>query len=93
MLDRYFEGVVERVSPEAPVPVVRVLRTFDRPGGAANTAVNIAALGGRPMLVGVTGACARRGHGRGGRIACVSGHSAHHRENTAPRRTSAGRPL
>ena len=55
MLDRYFEGVVERVSPEAPVPVVRVLRTFDRPGGAANTAVNIAALGGRPMLVGVTG--------------------------------------
>ena len=55
MLDRYFEGVVERVSPEAPVPVVRVLRTFDRPGGAANTAVNIAALGGRPMLVGTTG--------------------------------------
>jgi len=55
MLDRYFEGVVDRVSPEAPVPVVRVLRTFDRPGGAANTAVNIAALGGRPMLVGVTG--------------------------------------
>ena len=55
MLDRYLEGVVERVSPEAPVPVVRVLRTFERPGGAANTAVNIAALGGRPMLVGATG--------------------------------------
>ena len=55
MLDRYFEGVVERVSPEAPVPVVRVLRTLERPGGAANTAVNIAALGGRPMLVGTIG--------------------------------------
>ena len=55
MLDRYLEGVVERVSPEAPVPVVRVLRTFERPGGAANTAVNIAALGGRSMLVGTTG--------------------------------------
>ena len=55
MLDRYLEGVVERSSPEAPVPVVRVLRTFERPGGAANTAVNIAALGGSPMLIGATG--------------------------------------
>lgn len=55
MLDRYLEGVAERVSPEAPVPVVRVLRSFDRPGGAANTALNIATLGGRAALVGVTG--------------------------------------
>lgn len=55
MLDRYLEGVVERMSPEAPVPVVRLLRTFERPGGAANTAVNIAALGGRPVLLGAIG--------------------------------------
>lgn len=45
MLDRYWHGVVERVSPEAPVPIVRVVREEERPGGAANVAVNIAALG------------------------------------------------
>lgn len=55
MLDRYLEGVADRVSPEAPVPVVRVQRSFDRPGGAANTAINIVALGGRATLVGATG--------------------------------------
>ena len=44
MLDRYWFGSVARISPEAPVPVVRVDRTEDRPGGAANVARNAAAL-------------------------------------------------
>ncbi len=55
MLDRYWYGSTSRVSPEAPVPVVRVDRTEDRPGGAANVALNIAALGAPAFLVGVTG--------------------------------------
>jgi len=45
MLDRYWFGRVERISPEAPVPVVQVRREEERPGGAANVALNIAALG------------------------------------------------
>ena len=45
MLDRYWFGEVDRVSPEAPVPVVRVVRREDRLGGAANVARNIIALG------------------------------------------------
>ncbi|MEW6612122.1 MAG: D-glycero-beta-D-manno-heptose-7-phosphate kinase [Pseudomonadota bacterium] len=45
MLDRYWHGAVERISPEAPVPIVRVQREEERPGGAANVAMNIAALG------------------------------------------------
>jgi hypothetical protein len=40
MLDRYWDGVVDRISPEAPVPVLRVTRRFERPGGAANVAAN-----------------------------------------------------
>ena len=55
MLDRYFDGTVERISPEAPVPVLHVRRSFERPGGAANVAVNMAAMGGLPMLVGAVG--------------------------------------
>lgn len=55
MLDRYWYGSTSRISPEAPVPVIRVTRTDDRPGGAANVALNIAALGARAHLVGVTG--------------------------------------
>ena len=59
MLDRYWFGDVERISPEAPVPVVRVQRTEDRLGGAANVARNAAALshaaGGTTALMGVTG--------------------------------------
>ena len=46
MLDRYWFGDVSRISPEAPVPVVHVKRTEERPGGAANVARNITALGG-----------------------------------------------
>ena len=56
MLDRYWHGPTARISPEAPVPVVRVTETEDRPGGAANVALNIAALGAVAGLVGVTGA-------------------------------------
>jgi bifunctional ADP-heptose synthase (sugar kinase/adenylyltransferase) len=46
MLDRYWFGEVSRISPEAPVPVVKVDRSEERPGGAANVARNAAALGG-----------------------------------------------
>lgn len=55
MLDRYFDGIVERISPEAPVPVLNVKRTFSRPGGAANVAVNVAAMGGSTTLIGAIG--------------------------------------
>lgn len=55
MLDRYWTGPTGRISPEAPVPVVKVDQIDDRPGGAANVAMNIAALGGRAKLVGLTG--------------------------------------
>ncbi len=56
MLDRYWQGDTARISPEAPVPVVRVTQTDDRPGGAGNVAVNLAALGARVQLLGVVGA-------------------------------------
>lgn len=55
MLDRYFQGRCDRISPEAPVPVLHVRNSFDRPGGAANVAVNVAAMGCRPRLVGAIG--------------------------------------
>jgi D-beta-D-heptose 7-phosphate kinase/D-beta-D-heptose 1-phosphate adenosyltransferase len=55
MLDRYWSGDTRRISPEAPVPVVHVARAEDRPGGAANVALNLAALGSRVTLTGVTG--------------------------------------
>lgn len=55
MLDRYWHGGTSRISPEAPVPVVKVEQIEDRPGGAANVALNIAALGAPAQLVGVTG--------------------------------------
>lgn len=55
MLDRFLYGEVERISPEAPVPVVRLRRTLAMPGGAGNVARNIAALGGRAVLVGLRG--------------------------------------
>ncbi|MFP4129416.1 MAG: bifunctional D-glycero-beta-D-manno-heptose-7-phosphate kinase/D-glycero-beta-D-manno-heptose 1-phosphate adenylyltransferase HldE [Halorhodospira sp.] len=55
MLDRYWHGGTHRISPEAPVPVVRVDDIEERPGGAANVALNIAALGGRAQVLGPTG--------------------------------------
>jgi rfaE bifunctional protein kinase chain/domain len=56
MLDRYWFGDVSRISPEAPVLVVRVTNTEDRPGGAANVARNISALSGNAVLLSVVGA-------------------------------------
>jgi rfaE bifunctional protein kinase chain/domain len=55
MLDRYWFGDVERISPEAPVPVVRISRSEERPGGAANVARNVAALGAKATLISVIG--------------------------------------
>ena len=55
MLDRYWFGDVERVSPEAPVPVARIARTEERIGGAANVAYNVASLGGQAHLLAVVG--------------------------------------
>jgi D-beta-D-heptose 7-phosphate kinase/D-beta-D-heptose 1-phosphate adenosyltransferase len=56
MLDRYWSGPVQRISPEAPVPIVRVSKDDTRPGGAANVALNVAALGAGVRLMGVIGA-------------------------------------
>src|SRR5262245_14749605 len=56
MLDRYWFGGVSRISPEAPVPVVLVERSEERPGGAANVARNCAALGAKTSLLSVVGA-------------------------------------
>ena len=55
MLDRYWFGDVNRISPEAPVPVVRIGRMEERPGGAANVARNAAALGAQVDLLAVVG--------------------------------------
>lgn len=55
MLDRYWHGAVERISPEAPVPVVRVTREEERLGGAANVALNVKTLGARVTLLTVVG--------------------------------------
>ncbi len=56
MIDRYIVGDVERISPEAPVPVLRQLREYARPGGAANVAMNLAGLGLQTTLAGFVGA-------------------------------------
>lgn len=56
MLDRYWFGDVQRISPEAPVPVVKIDRVEERPGGAANVARNCAALGAHVSLLSVVGA-------------------------------------
>ena len=55
MLDRYWHGDTSRISPEAPVPVVRVGEIEERAGGAGNVALNIAALGGKGAVLGLTG--------------------------------------
>jgi D-beta-D-heptose 7-phosphate kinase/D-beta-D-heptose 1-phosphate adenosyltransferase len=55
MLDRYVTGVVSRISPEAPVPVLAARHEENRPGGAANVAANISAMGGGATLLAVTG--------------------------------------
>jgi len=55
MLDRYWHGATERISPEAPVPVVHVRDEEGRAGGCGNVATNIAALGGQVALLGLVG--------------------------------------
>ena len=55
MLYRYWRGETTSISAEAPIPVVGVYRTEDRPGGAANVALNVAALGSASSLIAVTG--------------------------------------
>src|SRR5690606_12119285 len=55
MLDEYWFGDTGRISPEAPVPIVRTRATERRPGGAANVALNVAALGAAARLVAVVG--------------------------------------
>lgn len=60
MLDRYIWGDVDRVSPEAPVPIVRAIHRTDRPGGAANVAMNITELGAKATLLGFCGEDADR---------------------------------
>lgn len=56
ILDRYWYGSTGRISPEAPVPVVHVKDTEDRPGGAGNVAINVTSLGASATLIGLTGA-------------------------------------
>ena len=55
MVDYYLFGEVNRISPEAPVPVVEILKKEARPGGAANVALNVAALGSNPLLLTMIG--------------------------------------
>src|SRR3982074_2229286 len=55
MLDRYIHGDVERISPEAPVPILRPARRYERAGGAANVAINLAGLGCQTFLSGFWG--------------------------------------
>ena len=56
MLDKYWFGDANRISPEAPVPVVRIVRCDERLGGAANVALNVVSLGLQTTLMGVIGA-------------------------------------
>ncbi|MFT4530006.1 MAG: D-beta-D-heptose 7-phosphate kinase/D-beta-D-heptose 1-phosphate adenosyltransferase, partial [Thalassolituus oleivorans] len=55
MLDRYWQGPTSRISPEAPVPVVKIQDIENRAGGAGNVALNIATLGAGVDLLGITG--------------------------------------
>ena len=55
MLDRFWHGAATRISPEAPVPIVKVAGVDDRPGGAGNVAINLAALGVETTLSGLVG--------------------------------------
>ncbi|MDD2772308.1 MAG: D-glycero-beta-D-manno-heptose-7-phosphate kinase [Elusimicrobiales bacterium] len=61
MLDRFVQGTVGRISPEAPVPVVHVKKETSIPGGAGNVASNLAALGAKPVLISVAGSDSARG--------------------------------
>ena len=55
MLDHYSWGAVERISPEAPIPIMRVLKEENRLGGAGNVAMNLVNLGAKVIVCGVIG--------------------------------------
>jgi len=55
MMDSYIWGKVDRISPEAPVPVVRVTKKENRLGGAANVALNVQSLGAKPIICAIIG--------------------------------------
>ena len=55
MIDVYMRGKVDRISPEAPVPIVSVTERFSRLGGAANVAQNLKTLGAKPLLCSICG--------------------------------------
>ena len=63
MLDRYWFGATNRISPEAPVPVVRVQNNEERAGGAANVAMNIASLNVPVQILGLIDVTTRTGQG------------------------------
>ncbi|MDB5483967.1 MAG: hldE [Caulobacteraceae bacterium] len=76
MLDRFVYGDIERISPEAPVPVLRLTRTSEMLGGVGNVANNIASLGGRAILIGLLGSDAGAGAVRAlvERTSGIAGH-------------------
>jgi D-beta-D-heptose 7-phosphate kinase / D-beta-D-heptose 1-phosphate adenosyltransferase len=82
MLDRFLYGDASRLSPEAPVPVVRLSRTQSMAGGAGNVARNITALGGSAGLIGLVGEDAE-----GAEIAALLGAAAHLLRSPARRTT------
>jgi len=82
MLDRFLYGEASRLSPEAPVPVVRLTRTQSMAGGAGNVARNITALGGSAALIGLVGDDAE-----GAEIAALLGEAAHLLRSRARRTT------
>jgi D-glycero-beta-D-manno-heptose-7-phosphate kinase len=96
MLDRFIVGRVTRISPEAPVPVVRFQSEHVRLGGAANVAHNIAALGGRPSIVGLVGkdraAAQLREQLTSAGIGCDGLVEDTERSTTRPTPTPPGRP-
>jgi D-beta-D-heptose 7-phosphate kinase/D-beta-D-heptose 1-phosphate adenosyltransferase len=87
ILDRYWWGEASRLSPEAPVPVVRKQRATVRPGGAANTAANLAALGATPYLIGLVGTDRESEELRGALLECGVSADFLIRENARPTTT------
>jgi D-beta-D-heptose 7-phosphate kinase/D-beta-D-heptose 1-phosphate adenosyltransferase len=87
ILDRYWWGEASRLSPEAPVPVVRKQRSTVRPGGAANTAANLAALGATPYLVGLVGTDRESVELRGALLECGVAADSLISENARPTTT------
>src|SRR6184192_2435258 len=83
MLDRYWFGEVERISPEAPVPIVKIARHEERPGGAGNVARNAAALGAQVTLISVVGDD-EAGRTLGRLLAAAQVRASLHRDATLP---------